>query len=97
MTAPDPPPFDAETAAEVAVPPAPPRRSRRDRRRRRWRAVRWFLGLVVLVAVFVIGLSLGRALEETPQPGGEQTGIRTLQPTSVGPARTVTVTVTVGE
>lgn len=51
----------------------------------------------MLVAVFVIGLSLGRALEETPQPGGEQTGIRTLQPTSVGPARTVTVTVTVGE
>jgi hypothetical protein len=38
-------------------------------------------------------LFLGRALEEAPKPGGEFVRVRTLQPTTVGPQVTVTVTV----
>ncbi|MCY4087211.1 MAG: hypothetical protein OXG37_10130 [Actinomycetia bacterium] len=72
---------------------APLDRRRRQRRRRRWRVVRWLLGLATLAVVFIVGLSLGRSLGEAPQPGGEQTIVRTLEPTILGPTKTVTVTV----
>jgi hypothetical protein len=52
--------------------------------------------LVVLVAVFLAGLVIGRAIEDAPQPGGQQTGVRTLQPSTLAPVETVTVTVTGG-
>lgn len=62
------------------------------RRRRRWRrGLLWLLGLVLLVVVFVAGLSLGKALEDAPVPGGTQTLVRTLDPETIGPARVVTV------
>jgi hypothetical protein len=52
------------------------------------------LGLVVLL---LLGVSIGRALEDGPSPGGTETRIRTLQPQPLPPAaRTVTVTVTTG-
>jgi hypothetical protein len=53
------------------------------------------VGVVLLVAVFLIGLAVGRALEDAPRPGGEQTIVRTLVPSTLGPADVVTVTVTV--
>jgi hypothetical protein len=69
-----------------------PPRSRR-RRRRRWPLV--LLLLVVGAALFVLGVALGRALEENPRPGGPVTAIRTLKPLPLPPARvTDTVTVT---
>jgi hypothetical protein len=43
--------------------------------------------------VFLVGLVIGRALEDAPQPGGEQTGVRTLEPSNLSPVETVTVTV----
>ena len=50
------------------------------------------LGLVVAL---LVGISLGRALEDGPSPGGTQTNVRTLEPQPLPPAaRTVTVTVT---
>jgi hypothetical protein len=50
--------------------------------------------LLVLAVVFGIGVAVGRAVEGAPKPGGTQTLVRTLVPTTVGPAeRTVTVTV----
>jgi hypothetical protein len=52
-------------------------------------------GLILLAAAFLIGLVVGRALEEAPKPGGEQTIVRTLVPSTIGPADVVTVTVTV--
>jgi hypothetical protein len=59
-----------------------------------WRAVLVALGVVI---VFVLGLSIGRALEDGPSPGGTETRVRTLQPEPLPPApRTVTVTVTTG-
>lgn len=80
-------------------PPGVERRRRpaqADRRSRHRRvALLWVLRLLVIVAVFVVGLVVGRALEDAPKPGGEQTIVRTLVPETVGPAGSViTVTVT---
>jgi hypothetical protein len=63
------------------------------RRERRNRLVGWGLRLLVLALVFFAGLAIGRALEQSPQPGGTQTRVRTLQPQTIAPGeRTVTVT-----
>jgi hypothetical protein len=72
-------------------------RERRPRRRRRsplWRPALAVLGLIVAL---LLGISIGRALEDGPSPGGTETRVRTLQPEPLPPApRTVTVTVTTG-
>jgi hypothetical protein len=71
----------------------PPRRPRRAPRRNPWLRPA-LLGLGILL-VFLLGISLGRALEEGPAPGGTQTQVRTLEPQPLPPAaRTVTVTET---
>ena len=71
---------------------APERRPRLPKRNPLWRPVLVVLGL--LAALF-LGISLGRALEDGPSPGGTQTSVRTLKPQPLPPAaRTVTVTVT---
>jgi hypothetical protein len=68
----------------------------RERRRRPStgrRLLAWLVRLLVVAAVFVAGLSIGRALEDAPEPGGTQTIVRTLEPLTVEPSeRTVTVT-----
>ena len=70
------------------------RRPRRPQRSPHWRPLLAVLGLV---AAFLLGVSLGRALEDGPSPGGTQTSVRTLRPQPLPPAvRTVTVTVTTG-
>jgi hypothetical protein len=52
---------------------------------------------VALLAVLLLGISIGRALEEGPSPGGTETRVRTLNPQPLPPAaRTTTVTVTEG-
>jgi hypothetical protein len=67
-------------------------RPRRERRKPRAPVVRAVLGFVVLAAVFVAGLALGRAIEEAPRPGGTQSLVRTLEPDTLPPVtRTVTV------
>jgi hypothetical protein len=59
-----------------------------------WRPALAVLGLV---AALLLGISIGRALEDGPSPGGTQTSVRTLEPEPLPPAtRTVTVTVTDG-
>lgn len=69
-------------------------RARREARRaRRRRLALAALGAVLLAAVFLLGLALGRVLEEEPRVGGTQTRIRTLEPGTLPPVtRTVTVT-----
>jgi hypothetical protein len=53
----------------------------------------WILRLAVLAIVFIAGMAIGRAIEDTPSPGGTQTIVRTLEPLTVPPQeRTVTVT-----
>jgi hypothetical protein len=69
------------------------RRPRPPKRNPLWRP----LLAVGLVAALLLGVSLGRALEDGPSPGGTQTSMRTLKPQPLPPAaRTVTVTVTTG-
>ena len=50
--------------------------------------------LAVGLALLVLGIAIGQALEEGPSPGGVRTGVRTLQPRPLAPAAT-TVTITV--
>jgi hypothetical protein len=66
-------------------------RARRSERRRR--ALVWAARLAVLGAVFLVGLAVGRAVEDTPRPGGTQTLERPLVPETLTPQETVTVTV----
>jgi hypothetical protein len=69
------------------------RRSRRPPPRRRW-SPRLLAGLALLVAlVFLVGISLGRALEEGPVRPRQATVVRTLSPVPLPPV-TSTVTVT---
>lgn len=57
------------------------------------RLLAWILRLAVLAIVFAAGLAVGKALEQSPDPGGTQTIVRTLEPLTVEPReRTVTVT-----
>jgi hypothetical protein len=52
--------------------------------------------LVVGVGVvFAVGVAVGEALHDNPNPGGTQSLVRTLQPLPLAPAARQTVTVTV--
>jgi hypothetical protein len=64
----------------------------RARRRRRLRGT--MLAGVLAVVVFAVGIALGEALHDNPQPGGSQTLVRTLTSLGVAPAANTTVTVT---
>jgi hypothetical protein len=56
---------------------------------------RWVAFGLALVAVFVLGIAVGQALDDAPQSGGAVTTVRTLSPLpQQPPTRTVTVTVT---
>jgi hypothetical protein len=72
----------------------PARRERPAPRRSLWRPL---LALLGLIAALLVGVSIGRALEDGPSSGGTQTSVRTLEPQPLPPAaKTVTVTVTGG-
>ena len=55
---------------------------------------RSLLGAGVLL-VFALGIGLGQALNDNPEPGGSQTLVRTLKPLPLAPAARATVTVTI--
>jgi hypothetical protein len=55
---------------------------------------RLLLAAGVLV-VFALGIGVGQALNDNPEPGGSQTLIRTLKPLPLAPAARETVTVTI--
>lgn len=64
--------------------------------RRSLRRVRWVALALGLAVVFLMGIALGQALDDGPEPGGITTSVRTLTPLpQQPPTRTVTVTVTV--
>jgi hypothetical protein len=69
----------------------PERLRARRRKRRPWRPVAVIVGLVVVGAV---GVAIGEALHDNPQPGGTQSYVRTLKPLALTPAALTTVTVT---
>jgi hypothetical protein len=71
-----------------------PARRRAGRRTGRRIAVPLLLAVAGLV-IFALGIGLGRAIEENPEPGGTITQVRTLRPLPLAPEReTVTETVT---
>ena len=53
------------------------------------------LVVAALIVAFAVGIALGEALHDNPQPGGTQTLVRTLHPLPLAPAARETVTVTV--
>ena len=66
------------------------RPARRSRRRPFLRVAGF---LLLLGAVFVVGVAVGEALHDRPDLGGNQTIVRTLHPVTIAPApQTVTVT-----
>lgn len=71
-----------------------PHRRARRRSRRRGGALRIALRTVAVAVVFLLGIVVGRALEDAPKPGGLQTIVRTLKSSTLEPVRTVVVTVT---
>jgi len=80
----------------VSVPDRRPAR-RHGRNARRNPLTRPVLIALGLLALLLLGISIGRALEDGPNPGGTVTNVRTLNPQPLPPAaRTVTVTVTGG-
>jgi len=66
----------------------------RERRPPRRRLSRPLLVAAGFLLTLLVGIAIGQALEDGPDPGGTQTNVRTLQPQPLPPAaRTVTVTV----
>lgn len=63
-----------------------PSRRRPARRRRRW--PRRVLALLAAVLLLAVGVALGRALDDGPDPGVTQTSVRTLEPLPQQPVTT---------
>jgi hypothetical protein len=82
----------AEQEAEPEVPTERPLRSAPPVRRWSRPGLLLVVWALVVAAVFFVGLVVGRTIEDAPNPGGSQTIVRTLEPSTVGPAVTVTVT-----
>jgi hypothetical protein len=58
---------------------------------------RRLLTAVGVLLVFGVGVAVGEAVHDNPQPGGMQTLVRTLRPVPLAPAALETVTVTTAE
>jgi energy-converting hydrogenase Eha subunit F len=63
--------------------------------RPRPRILRRVLPVLVALVLLGLGIALGEALHDNPQPGGTQTQVRTLRPLPLAPAARSTVTRTV--
>jgi hypothetical protein len=62
----------------------PVERDERRRRRRRQETIRWSIRVLVVVLVFSLGVALGQAIHDNPQPGRTITFDRTLHIPTVG-------------
>jgi ABC-type transporter Mla subunit MlaD len=69
---------------------SPVERRERRKQRRRAEVVRWGIVGVVVLVVFGLGVALGQALHDNPNPSGTVTLERTLSIPSVPPGSTVT-------
>ena len=63
-----------------------PRRRRPAPRHRRW--PRRLLAVLAAVLLLAVGVALGQALDDGPEPGVTQTSVRTLEPLPLQPATT---------
>jgi len=66
-------------------------------RRRRRRRIRLLLPVVAMVVVFGLGVALGEALHDNPEPGGGQTIVRTLNPLAILPSSATSDTTTISK
>lgn len=69
----------------------PVERNERRRLRRRQEVIRWSIRVLLVVLVFSLGIALGQAIQDNPEPGKTVTFDRTLTvPTGANPGSTVT-------
>ena len=69
----------------------PVERDERRRQRRRREVTRWTIRVLLVVLVFSLGVALGQAIHDNPQPGGTLTFERTLRiPTAGDQGSTIT-------
>jgi hypothetical protein len=69
----------------------PVERDERRRLRRRKETIRWSIRVLVVVLVFSLGVALGQAIHDNPQPGRTVTFDRTLHiPTAGNEGSTIT-------
>ena len=69
----------------------PVERNERRRLRRRQEVIRWSIRVLLVVLVFSLGIALGQAIQDNPEPGKSVTFERTLTvPTGANPGSTVT-------
>jgi hypothetical protein len=69
----------------------PVERDERRRRRRRQEVIRWSVRVLVVILIFTLGVALGQAIQDNPDPGGTVTFDRTLHiPTTGDVGSTVT-------
>jgi hypothetical protein len=69
----------------------PVERNERRRLRRRQEVIRWSIRVLLVVLVFSLGIALGQAIQDNPEPGRTVTFDRTLTvPTGANPGSTVT-------
>jgi hypothetical protein len=57
----------------------PVERNERRRLRRRQETIRWSIRVLVIALIFSLGVALGQAIQDNPQPGRTVTSERTLQ------------------
>ena len=67
-----------------------PERDARRHRRRRADVGRWALRLLVVLIVFGVGIAVGQALHDNPQPGGTISYEQTISVRSGPPGSTAT-------
>jgi hypothetical protein len=65
-------------------------RDARRRRRRRAELARWGVRLLIVLIVFGLGVAVGEALHDNPQPGGTVSFEQTVSVPSVPPGSTAT-------
>jgi hypothetical protein len=69
----------------------PVERNERRRLRRRQETIRWSIRVLVIALIFSLGVALGQAIQDNPQPGRTVTSERTLQiSTGGGEGSTIT-------
>ncbi len=69
----------------------PVERNDRRRQRRRREVIRWSVRVLLVVLVFSVGVALGQAIHDNPQPGQTLTFDRTLHvPTAGDQGSTIT-------
>ena len=70
---------------------SPVERDERRRLRRRQETIRWSIRVLAVALIFALGIALGQAIQDNPDPGNTVTFDRTIQlPTTGNQGSTIT-------